>query len=60
MAVDRRVHHLPDLLGVLLDVALELRSERCVASGHTVVRRALEDDQMRSRLGDYGRSLDAG
>jgi hypothetical protein len=60
VAVDGGVHHLPDFLGVLLDVALELRRERRVASRDAVVRGALEDDQMRGGLGDYRRSLDAG
>ena len=60
VAVDARLRYLSNLGGILLDVALERRRERAIAGRHAVVRRTLENGQMRGSFGDHRRRLDAG
>ena len=59
MSVRGGLHHPTQLAGVVLHPLLELRAQRMVLRGHRVVRGALEHGQVRGRLGDHRRRLDA-
>src|SRR5258708_1653091 len=60
LTISGGVHDVPDIGGVVLDVALELRGQRGVAGGDAVVCCALEDGKMGGRLRDHRRGLDTG